>query len=131
MSETSGSTSPLPRASYAARIASIATAPSVRGGHASLSLPARTAAHVADRSSVPRLSSARRRLASCGWTSWSLLGVGAFLLLYAALVLTPAIAGRPESARARAGFIPDCIVLCSRLLSDPRVPRRKKACSLP
>ena len=59
--------------------------------------------------------------------TWSLFGVGAFLLLYAALVLTPAIAGRPESARARAGFIPDCIVLCSRLLRDPRVPRRKKA----
>jgi uncharacterized membrane protein YkvA (DUF1232 family) len=30
-------------------------------------------------------------------------------------------------APALAGFIPDCIVLCSRLLGDPRVPRRKKA----
>jgi uncharacterized membrane protein YkvA (DUF1232 family) len=25
-----------------------------------------------------------------------------------------------------ATFIPDCIVLCSRLVRDPRVPRRKK-----
>ncbi len=59
--------------------------------------------------------------------TWSLLGVGAFLLLYAALVLALVIAGRRKSARALAGFIPDCIVLCSRLLSDPRVPRRKNA----
>ena len=42
------------------------------------------------------------------------------------LVLALVIAGRRESARALAGFIPDCIVLCGRLLRDPRVPRRKK-----
>jgi uncharacterized membrane protein YkvA (DUF1232 family) len=59
--------------------------------------------------------------------TWSLVGVGALLLLYAALVLALVIAGRRESARALAGFIPDCIVLCARLLADPRVPRRKKA----
>jgi uncharacterized membrane protein YkvA (DUF1232 family) len=59
--------------------------------------------------------------------TWSLVGVGAFLLLYAALVLALVIAGRGESARALAGFIPDCIVLCGRLLGDPRVPRRRKA----
>jgi uncharacterized membrane protein YkvA (DUF1232 family) len=59
--------------------------------------------------------------------TWSLLGVGSFLLLYAATVLALVIAGRRESARALAGFIPDCVVLCSRLLRDPRVPRRKKA----
>jgi uncharacterized membrane protein YkvA (DUF1232 family) len=59
--------------------------------------------------------------------TWSLVAVGAFLLLYAALVLALAIAGRKESARALAGFIPDCVVLCSRLLRDARVPRRKKA----
>jgi uncharacterized membrane protein YkvA (DUF1232 family) len=57
---------------------------------------------------------------------WSLAGIGVLLLLYAALVLALVIAGRRESARALAGFIPDCIVLCSRLLRDPRVPRRKK-----
>jgi uncharacterized membrane protein YkvA (DUF1232 family) len=57
---------------------------------------------------------------------WSLAGIGVLLLLYTALVLALVIAGRRESARALAGFIPDCIVLCSRLLRDPRVPRRKK-----
>lgn len=59
--------------------------------------------------------------------TWTLVAVGVFLLLYAALVLALVIAGRRESARALAGFIPDCIVLCGRLLGDPRVPRRKKA----
>jgi uncharacterized membrane protein YkvA (DUF1232 family) len=59
--------------------------------------------------------------------TWTLVAVGGFLLLYAALVLALVIAGRRESARALAGFIPDCIVLCSRLLHDPRVPRSKKA----
>jgi Protein of unknown function (DUF1232) len=59
--------------------------------------------------------------------TWTLVAVGGFLLLYAALVLALVIAGRRESARALAGFIPDCIVLCSQLLHDPRVPRSKKA----
>lgn len=57
---------------------------------------------------------------------WSLLAVGVCLLLYAAFVVALVIAGRRESARALAGFIPDCIVLCSRLLRDPCVPRRTK-----
>jgi hypothetical protein len=52
------------------------------------------------------------------WT-WSLVAVGAFLLLYAAFVLVLVVAGRRESARALAGFIPDCVVLCGRLLGDP------------
>jgi uncharacterized membrane protein YkvA (DUF1232 family) len=58
--------------------------------------------------------------------TWTLIAVGVFLLLYAALVLALVIAGRRESARALAGFIPDCIILCTRLLRDPRVPTRKK-----
>jgi uncharacterized membrane protein YkvA (DUF1232 family) len=58
---------------------------------------------------------------------WSLVGVGALLLLYAALVLALVIAGRREGARALVRFISDCIVLCGRLLGDPRAPRRKKA----
>jgi uncharacterized membrane protein YkvA (DUF1232 family) len=57
---------------------------------------------------------------------WTLIGIATFLVVYAALVLALVIAGRRESASALAGFIPDCIVLCSRLLRDPRVPRRKK-----
>jgi uncharacterized membrane protein YkvA (DUF1232 family) len=59
--------------------------------------------------------------------TWTLVALGVFLLLYAAHVLALVIAGRRESARALAGFIPDCIVLCGRLLGDSRVPRRKKA----
>jgi len=61
-----------------------------------------------------------------GVWAWSLIGVGVFLLLYAAFVVALLIAGRRESARALAGFIPDCLVLCGRLLRDPRLPRRKK-----
>ena len=59
--------------------------------------------------------------------AWLLVSITAFLFLYALFVLALVIAGRHESARALAGFIPDCILLCSRLLRDPRVPRRKKA----
>jgi uncharacterized membrane protein YkvA (DUF1232 family) len=59
------------------------------------------------------------------WT-WSLVAVGAFLVVYAAIVVALVLAGRREGARALAGFIPDCLVLCSRLLRDPRLPRRKK-----
>jgi uncharacterized membrane protein YkvA (DUF1232 family) len=57
---------------------------------------------------------------------WSLIGIGTLLLVYVALVLVLVLAGRRESARALAGFIPDCVLLCSRLLRDPRVPGRKK-----
>jgi len=59
--------------------------------------------------------------------AWLFLGLGVCVLLYALLVIALLIAGRRESARALAGFIPDCVVLCGRLLRDPRVPRRKKA----
>jgi uncharacterized membrane protein YkvA (DUF1232 family) len=58
--------------------------------------------------------------------AWCLIGIGVFLVVYALFVLALVIAGRRESARALAGFIPDCIVLCSRLLREPLVPRRKK-----
>jgi uncharacterized membrane protein YkvA (DUF1232 family) len=59
------------------------------------------------------------------WT-WSLAGIASLLLVYAALVMALVIGGQRTTARALAGFIPDCIVLCSRLLRDPRAPRRKK-----
>jgi uncharacterized membrane protein YkvA (DUF1232 family) len=59
------------------------------------------------------------------WT-WLLVAFGAVVLVYACFVLVLPIAGRRSSARALARFIPDCLVLCSRLLRDPRVPRRKK-----
>jgi uncharacterized membrane protein YkvA (DUF1232 family) len=52
--------------------------------------------------------------------------LGVALALYAALVASLAIAGRRGDARALAGFVPDCVVLFSRLLRDGRLPRRRK-----
>jgi hypothetical protein len=34
--------------------------------------------------------------------------------------------GRRQDAREVAAFVPDCLVLCKRLLVDRRVPRRAK-----
>lgn len=51
----------------------------------------------------------------------------AVLAAYAILIAGLLIAGRRTDARAWAGFIPDCVVLVKRLLTDPRVPRRRKA----
>jgi uncharacterized membrane protein YkvA (DUF1232 family) len=48
------------------------------------------------------------------------------LALYAIAVLVLYALGRRTSARALAGFVPDCVVLFKRLLGDPRVPRRRK-----
>lgn len=50
----------------------------------------------------------------------------ACLGLYAAFVLALVLLGKREEARAIAGFVPDCLVLFKRLLSDRRVPLRKK-----
>ena len=52
-----------------------------------------------------------------------LIVVGAYLVGIAALIA----AGRREDARALAGFIPDCIVLVSRLARDRRVARPRRA----
>jgi uncharacterized membrane protein YkvA (DUF1232 family) len=48
------------------------------------------------------------------------------LALYGAFVAALLVAGRRVEARALAGFVPDCIVLCRRLAADPRVSRRRK-----
>jgi uncharacterized membrane protein YkvA (DUF1232 family) len=58
-----------------------------------------------------------------GWT-WTVLL--AALALDAAFVLALLLAGRLEHARAVAGFVPDCVVLCRRLLADARVPRARR-----
>ena len=60
------------------------------------------------------------------WWAWSLVALGAMLLVYAGFVVFLISAGRREDARALAGFIPDCAVLVGRLLRDERVPRRHK-----
>jgi uncharacterized membrane protein YkvA (DUF1232 family) len=57
--------------------------------------------------------------------TWAWVVVAA-LALYAAFVLALALAGKREQARGVAGFVPDCAVLCRRLLRDPRVPRARK-----
>ena len=63
---------------------------------------------------------------SDAWWVWPLIALAAIALLWGALVVGLVVAGRREDARALATFIPDCIVLLSRLLRDPRVPRRRK-----
>jgi uncharacterized membrane protein YkvA (DUF1232 family) len=60
-----------------------------------------------------------------GW-HWLVVGLGATLAVYAALLVALALAGRRGDARALASFIPDCLVLLHVLLRDPRVPRRRK-----
>ncbi len=57
---------------------------------------------------------------------WLAISFGAILLLYAAILLGLVAAGRREHVRAVAGFVPDCLVLVRRLLSDPRVPSGRK-----
>jgi uncharacterized membrane protein YkvA (DUF1232 family) len=60
------------------------------------------------------------------WWSWLLISLGAFLAIYASFLAWLVIRGRHEDARALATFIPDCIVLVTRLARDPRVPPRRK-----
>ena len=55
-----------------------------------------------------------------------LLVAAVVLALYAGGVLLLVALGRRSDARALAGFIPDCLVLLRRLVSDPRIPRRRK-----
>jgi uncharacterized membrane protein YkvA (DUF1232 family) len=57
---------------------------------------------------------------------WLLVAAAAGLALYAALVGALVIAGRRVEARALAALVPDCAVLCRRLVGDPRVPRVRK-----
>jgi uncharacterized membrane protein YkvA (DUF1232 family) len=56
---------------------------------------------------------------------WGLLliALAAYVVAVAALIA----AGRREDARALAGFIPDCIVLVSRLARDARISRARRA----
>ena len=56
---------------------------------------------------------------------WGLLflALGFYVVSVAALIA----AGRREDARALAGFIPDCVVLVSRLARDRRISRPRRA----
>ncbi len=57
---------------------------------------------------------------------WPLYVGSAMLAAYLLLVLAFIVLGRRTDARALAGFVPDCLILFSRLLRDPRVPRGSK-----
>ena len=59
-------------------------------------------------------------------TAWLLYGMAGALGVYLLAVLTLVVAGTRTDARALAGFVPDCAVLLTRLLRDPRVPRGSK-----
>jgi uncharacterized membrane protein YkvA (DUF1232 family) len=60
------------------------------------------------------------------WWGWLLISLGVVVAVWAAFVVWLVAAGRREDARALATFIPDCIVLVTRLTRDSRVPRRRK-----
>ena len=59
-------------------------------------------------------------------TSWLLSALLGLLVVYGLTVLAFVIGGRREDARAIGGFVPDCVVLFSRLIRDDRLPRRHK-----
>jgi uncharacterized membrane protein YkvA (DUF1232 family) len=60
------------------------------------------------------------------WWGWLLLGIGVLIVVWAAFVVWLVAVGRRGDARTLATFIPDCIVLVTRLARDPRVSRRRK-----
>jgi uncharacterized membrane protein YkvA (DUF1232 family) len=60
------------------------------------------------------------------WWAWLLAAAAATVALWAAVLVWLVVRGRREDARALGGFVPDCLVLVSRLLADPRTPRRRK-----
>ena len=60
------------------------------------------------------------------WWLWLLISFAVIVVAYAAFVGWLVVRGRRDDARALATFIPDCIVLVSRLAREPRVPRRRK-----
>jgi len=59
-------------------------------------------------------------------TQWAVTLGLTLVVVYAVIVGALVVAGRRHTARALAGFVPDCAVLFRRLVSDERVPRRQK-----
>ena len=60
------------------------------------------------------------------WWEWLAISFATVAAVYGVVLSWLVIRGRREDARAFATFIPDCIVLVTRLARDPRVPRRRK-----
>ena len=65
-------------------------------------------------------------LRETSWWIWLLVGVGPLLAVYAAFLIWLVLVRRRDDARALGTFIPDCIVLATRLARDSRVSRRRK-----
>ena len=60
------------------------------------------------------------------WWEWLLVGIAVTAAVYAVFVVVLLLLGRRADGRALATFIPDCIVLVTRLARDTRVPRSRK-----
>src|SRR3954464_7235249 len=60
------------------------------------------------------------------WWEWLVISFATFAAIYGMLLCWLVTRGRREDARAFARFIPDCIVLVTRMARDPRVPRRRQ-----
>jgi uncharacterized membrane protein YkvA (DUF1232 family) len=60
------------------------------------------------------------------WWGWLLVSLGLLFVVWIGFVASLVAAGRRADARAVATFIPDCFQLVTRLVRDPRVPRRRK-----
>jgi uncharacterized membrane protein YkvA (DUF1232 family) len=60
------------------------------------------------------------------WWGWLLISLGVLAAVYAAFLVVLVAVGRRGDARALATFIPDCIVLVTRLAHDSRVPTSRK-----
>jgi uncharacterized membrane protein YkvA (DUF1232 family) len=60
------------------------------------------------------------------WWDWLLVSLAVLFIVYGAFLVVLLAVGRHADARALATFIPDCIVLVTRLARDSRVPWRRK-----
>ena len=59
------------------------------------------------------------------WT-WFGIALAVALLIYAVFIVVLLLLGRRTDAKAWVRFVPDCVVLFTRLARDPRVSRRHK-----
>jgi uncharacterized membrane protein YkvA (DUF1232 family) len=60
------------------------------------------------------------------WWLWLAVTLCVLASIWLGLVAVLLATGRRAEARALAGFVPDCLILISRLMRDDRVPRRRK-----
>jgi uncharacterized membrane protein YkvA (DUF1232 family) len=60
------------------------------------------------------------------WWLWLAVTLCVLASIWLGLVAVLLATGRRAEARALARFVPDCLILISRLMRDDRVPRRRK-----